>query len=143
VWRLDEQSGPLPGEPSSKCWLYHSHVHGDAESNLGLVGSIVVTDPLRARPDGTPKDVEQEVRNSLQRADAKGDVPVLVAYDVPGRDCSQYSAGGAPTGDAYKAWIDGFAAGLGGSSAVVILEPDGLALPRRTAGSRTRMTASR
>ena len=61
VWHLDEQSGPLPGEPSSKCWLYHSHVSGDEEANLGLVGFIVVTDPKRARPDGTPNDVDREM----------------------------------------------------------------------------------
>ena len=60
VWHLDAESGPLPGEPSSKGWLYHSHVNGDEEANLGLVGFIVVTDPRRARPDGTPQDVDRE-----------------------------------------------------------------------------------
>jgi hypothetical protein len=60
VWQLDEESGPLPGESSSKGWLYHSHVNGDEEANLGLVGFIVVTDPQRARPDGTPRDVDRE-----------------------------------------------------------------------------------
>jgi manganese oxidase len=60
VWQLDEQSGPLPGEPSSKVWLYHSHVNGDEEANLGLVGFIVVTDPKRARPDATPSDIDRE-----------------------------------------------------------------------------------
>ncbi len=44
-----------------KAWLYHSHVNGDDESNLGLVGSIIVTDPKRARPDGTPSDVDREM----------------------------------------------------------------------------------
>jgi endoglucanase len=77
---------------------------------------------------GTPKSVEQDVKNTAQRAAGMGAVPVVVAYNVPGRDCAQYSAGGAATGDAYKAWIDGFAAGLGDQKAVVILEPDGLAL---------------
>lgn len=60
VWQLDENSGPLPGEPSSKVWLYHSHVRADAETNLGLVGCLIVTDPKRARPDGTPADVDRE-----------------------------------------------------------------------------------
>jgi FtsP/CotA-like multicopper oxidase with cupredoxin domain len=60
VWHLDESSGPMSGEPSSKGWLYHSHVNGDEEVNLGLVGFIIVTDPQRARPDGTPIDVERE-----------------------------------------------------------------------------------
>ena len=61
VWYMDEQSGPLPTEPSSKGWLYHSHVSGDGEINLGLVGCIIVTDPKRARPDGTPNDVDREM----------------------------------------------------------------------------------
>ena len=77
---------------------------------------------------GSPQRVQQDVKATVQRAAAKGQVPVLVAYNVPGRDCSQYSAGGAPTGDAYRAWIDGFVAGLGDAEAVVIVEPDGLAL---------------
>jgi manganese oxidase len=61
VWFLDENSGPLPSEPSSKAWLYHSHVQGDQEVNHGLIGAIIVTDPGRARSDGTPKDVDREL----------------------------------------------------------------------------------
>jgi hypothetical protein len=61
VWLLDENSGPLPSEPSSKAWLYHSHVQGDQEINDGLIGTIIVTDPARARPDGTPSDVDREL----------------------------------------------------------------------------------
>jgi endoglucanase len=53
-------------------------------------------------------------------------VPVLVAYDIPGRDCAQYSAGGALNEAAYEAWISAFAAGIGNGRAVVILEPDAL-----------------
>lgn len=60
VWHLDEASGPLPSEPSSKAWLYHSHVTGDDEIQSGLMGCIVVTDPKRARPDGSPNDVDRE-----------------------------------------------------------------------------------
>jgi hypothetical protein len=60
VWQLDETSGPSPSGPSSKAWLYHSHVNGDEEANMGLVGFIVVTDPKRARSDGTPADVDRE-----------------------------------------------------------------------------------
>jgi len=77
---------------------------------------------------GDARSVEQDVRQAVALATAHRTVPVLVAYYVPGRDCSQYSAGGAPTGDAYRAWIDGFVVGLRDRQAIVILEPDGLAL---------------
>src|SRR5687767_5636368 len=61
VWHLDAASGPQPGEPSSKCWFYHSHCTGEEELNYGLAGFIIVTDPARARPDGTPSDVDREM----------------------------------------------------------------------------------
>ena len=61
VWYLDEKSGPRPTEPSSKAWLYHSHVSGEGEINFGLAGCIIVTDPKRARADGTPNDVDREM----------------------------------------------------------------------------------
>jgi endoglucanase len=77
---------------------------------------------------GTPKTVMQDVRNTVERAADKGTVPVLVAYNIPFRDCAQYSAGGATNVDEYEAWIDGFAAGIGNKKAVVILEPDGLGI---------------
>src|SRR6185295_10332174 len=68
------------------------------------------------------------VRKTMQQAARERRVPVLVAYNLPFRDCAQYSAGGALDLAAYEAWIDGFAAGIGSGQAVVILEPDGLGL---------------
>ncbi len=56
-----------------------------------------------------------------------GDLPVLVAYDMPWRDCNQYSSGGASSPAAYQSFIDEMAQGIGGRRAVVILEPDALA----------------
>ena len=77
--------------------------------------------------DGTPEQVESKVRTLVRRAERTGTVPVLVAYNIPLRDCSQYSAGGAQSDAEYRAWISAFARGLGRSKAVVVLEPDGLA----------------
>ena len=93
-----------------------------------LIESMVATPSAVWFTSGGPKSVQQAVKATVQRAAGKRSVPVLVAYNVPGRDCSQYSAGGADTGDDYRAWIDGFAAGIGGHEVIVILEPDGLAL---------------
>lgn len=72
VWQLDEESGPLPHEPSSKGWLYHSHVNGDEEAALGLVGFIIVTDPKRARANGTPTDIDREEAALFMTFDESG-----------------------------------------------------------------------
>ncbi|HEX2912421.1 MAG TPA: glycoside hydrolase family 6 protein [Chloroflexia bacterium] len=101
---------------------------GGKKADAALIREMINTPQAVWFTGGTPKGVQQSVKQVVQQAAGKGSVPVLVAYNVPGRDCSQYSAGGAATGDAYKAWIDGFAAGLGQAKAVVLLEPDGLAL---------------
>jgi endoglucanase len=77
---------------------------------------------------GTPSDVKSAVRKTVAEAACGHKVPVLVAYNVPFRDCAQYSSGGATDTTAYKAWIDGFAQGIGKGKAVVILEPDSLGI---------------
>jgi FtsP/CotA-like multicopper oxidase with cupredoxin domain len=56
-----ETSGPGEGEQSSKPWLYHSHVDmAEGDIYAGLVGTIIITDPKRATPDGRPNDVDKE-----------------------------------------------------------------------------------
>lgn len=77
---------------------------------------------------GTPDQVREQVRRVMRQAAAQRAVPVLVAYDIPGRDCAQYSAGGALDLSAYEAWISAFARGIGRAKAVVLLEPDSLGL---------------
>jgi len=60
TWRADERSGPGPADPSSIVWWYHGHVDEPLDTNLGLLGPIVITAAGMARPDGTPKDVARE-----------------------------------------------------------------------------------
>ena len=72
-------------------------------------------------------EVAREIRQTLQRASLERAVPVFVAYNIPGRDCSQYSAGGAPSDAAYQSWIDAIGRALGDAKAVLIDEPDALA----------------
>jgi FtsP/CotA-like multicopper oxidase with cupredoxin domain len=61
AWLAGRESAPLPGEPSSKVWLYHSHVHPEREIDLGLVGVIIVADPARADPKtAIPTDIDRE-----------------------------------------------------------------------------------
>ena len=98
---------------------------GQARDDAQLLGSIPSADWFTK---GTPAEVQAAVDESSDAAAARGEMPVLVAYNLPFRDCAQYSAGGAADTAAYAAWIDGFAAGIGDRAATVILEPDGLGI---------------
>lgn len=99
-----------------------------AKADAELIESMIETPHAEWFTAGTPKSTRQDVHRTVTRAEARGQVPVLVAYNIPFRDCAQFSAGGATSVDEYLAWIDGFAAGIGDAKAVVILEPDGLGI---------------
>ncbi|MEV8636782.1 glycoside hydrolase family 6 protein [Streptosporangium sp. NPDC051023] len=72
-------------------------------------------------------DPSARVADITEKARRAGQVPVLVAYHIPDRDCGQFSAGGAANPDEYRAWIRRFAEGIGDRAAWVVLEPDALA----------------
>ncbi|OON76976.1 glycoside hydrolase family 6 protein [Streptomyces tsukubensis] len=74
----------------------------------------------------SPDNPEQQARGFTEAAEKADRSALLVLYNVPHRDCGQYSGGGAADGNAYRAWIDQVAKGIGGRPATVILEPDAL-----------------
>jgi endoglucanase len=69
-------------------------------------------------------DVGADVATRVAAAARAHAVPVLVAYDIPKRDCGGHAAGGARSAAAYRRWIRRFATGLGRAPAAVVLEPD-------------------
>ncbi len=89
------------------------------------------------------RDVRSVVARRMRAARAADAVPVLVAYNIPDRDCGQHSSGGARDGAAYLRWIDKVARGIGAGPATVVLEPDALAamgcLSRGGRAERTRI----
>jgi endoglucanase len=97
-------------------------------ADADLIETMIETPSAVWFTRGSPKSVQQDVKATVSRAEAKGTVPVLVAYNIPFRDCSQFSAGGATSVAEYNAWINAFAAGIGDGEAIVILEPDGLGI---------------
>jgi endoglucanase len=115
---------PIDGARQQIAKLTSSHNKADA----ALIRTMIETPQAVWVEAGTPHKVQQEVKNTIKRSEAKRKVPVLVAYNIPFRDCSQFSAGGATSVAEYKAWIDGLAAGIGDATAVVIVEPDGLGI---------------
>ncbi|MEV3928380.1 MULTISPECIES: glycoside hydrolase family 6 protein [unclassified Streptomyces] len=79
------------------------------------VGEWVGPDDPQAAAEGFTEAAEQAGRDAL-----------LVLYNIPHRDCGQFSKGGAADGDAYRTWVDGVARGIGDRRATVVLEPDAL-----------------
>ncbi|WNF29664.1 glycoside hydrolase family 6 protein [Streptomyces sp. C11-1] len=71
-------------------------------------------------------DPAPQIRAAAKAASRTRKTILLVAYNIPHRDCGLYSAGGAQDADAYRAWIGEFAAAVGDAPATVILEPDAL-----------------
>jgi endoglucanase len=69
-------------------------------------------------------DVAAAVDAHVDRAQAAGRWTLLVAYNIPQRDCGGHSGGGASD---YRAWIREFDRGIGGRTAAIVLEPDALA----------------
>ncbi|WP_329063293.1 glycoside hydrolase family 6 protein [Streptomyces sp. NBC_01429] len=67
---------------------------------------------------------EPQVRRTVRGAKADKRTAVLVAYNIPHRDCGLYSAGGAHDAAAYRSWIGAFADAIGDADAIVVLEPD-------------------
>ncbi len=65
-------------------------------------------------------------RALVTAAGRAGKVPVLTLYNIPNRDCSGQSAGGAANAGEYRGWIDGMAGALRGQKALVVLEPDAM-----------------
>jgi endoglucanase len=109
-----------PANPASQQaarWSAESRTADAAQ--IRKIGDRAVAHWLTAGADATT-----EVDGLVTRAAAAGRLPVLVAYNIPGRDCGSYSAGGTTSPAAYRTWIRSVAAGLKGRPAVVVVEPD-------------------
>jgi endoglucanase len=72
-------------------------------------------------------NVQVAANTYVSNAAAVGQIPVMVAYNIPERDCGGYSSGGASSAAAYETWINQLAAGIGHRQSIVIVEPDALA----------------
>ncbi|MFT4234244.1 MAG: glycoside hydrolase family 6 protein, partial [Microbacterium sp.] len=125
-----DSSTGLPGstlfvDHESTTWQAAATLDGQAKEDAELLGSYSSATWLSG---GTPEEAEATADRVVTAAAERGEMPVLVAYDIPYRDCVQYSAGGAPDSADYQEWIDAIVDGIEGRPATVILEPDGLGI---------------
>ncbi|MFD4126816.1 glycoside hydrolase family 6 protein [Streptomyces globisporus] len=127
-------AAPAPA-PRNRLFRHpHSQVLDWVRANPDDPRRPVIESRIAAQPAAVwfaahnPGEIAGQVRAVTRGAAAAGRTPVLVPYAIPDRDCGGASQGGAPDLAAYDAWIREFARGLGAGAAIVILEPDAIAL---------------
>ena len=119
-----------PPPPPTELYVEHT---GPAVEQLtayekeGRTTEAALVRKIATRPVATWFADKDTTRVDPVMVAARGFIPVLTLYYIPHRDCASHSAGGAPTGAAYTAWINAVAAALTGRRAIVILEPDAVA----------------
>jgi endoglucanase len=132
-----DTAAPAPANPFSGGRFYVNPASDAARTAAawraqGRAGDASALSKLARQPqavwfgDWNGRDPSRDVRAAVGTVRAAGALPVLVAYDIPGRDCGGYSAGGARSPGGYRAWTNGLARGIGSGRAVVVLEPDAL-----------------
>ena len=96
------------------------------DPRAGPIDQKIASVPTARWLAGTPNSIGAEVDQYVSTAKKKNQLPVLVAYNIPFRDCGSHNAGGAQSSSVYAQWIRAFADGIGTRPAVVVLEPDAL-----------------
>jgi endoglucanase len=120
---------PLAGD---KFYLNPSDSAVAAEQQLlaqGQTAEAATIEKIASQPEAiwlTSASSLSVVPQIMSAAAANGTVPVFVAYDIPWRDCGQYSSGGAADAADYEQFINSLTLDLGQGKAVVIVEPDAL-----------------
>ena len=109
-----------PAQRQAKAWR-------NARPYDASLMDLLAEQPIAYWFDGTVESVFDSVQSVIRAAAKHNSVPVLVAYNIPQRDCGGYSAGGARSETDYIGWVSSFAGAIGNYTAIVILEPDALA----------------
>jgi endoglucanase len=121
---LSETSG-FYVNPNSSPAVWAAANPGDGRA--AAIRSSIAQVPMASWFGSWSNDITSAVQGYVSAADAVDKLPLLVAYNLPGRDaCGGHSGGGAGSVSAYDAWINSFVAAIGSRPALVVLEPDAL-----------------
>ncbi len=109
-------------ESTAAIWTRNNPADGRAAD----IGNRIANQPGARWFGGWSGEIGAAVGNYVGTASYYGRTPILVAYNIPARDCGLHSAGGAASMQVYRDWIRAFATAVGTRPAIVILEPDAL-----------------
>lgn len=119
-------SAAAPGtfwvDPDSAAARQVEQWQGQGRTRDAEVLRRIAEQPLAIWPAGD--DPTPDIKEATQGAAKDGRTVVLVAYNIPHRDCGQHSAGGAGSSEQYRDWMNTFADAIGDAPALVVLEPD-------------------
>jgi endoglucanase len=76
---------------------------------------------------GRDPNMAAAVSNIMALADKDVMMPIFTLYNIPHRDCGNFSGGGAATAEEYTDWVTAIASAISNRKALIILEPDSLA----------------
>ena len=143
-------SNPLVGlqfYSDQKSSAAQSLAYAKKEHNPALVASLgqLAQTPtaIWLTPEKYPlRNVERRVDKLLKKSVESGKTAILVVYGVPNRDCENYSSGGL-SAQLYPRWVRAISRAISGRKAVVILEPDALALTEKCQNEAQRVSEIR
>ena len=124
------QGNPLKGaelfvDPESLAML-RANALRDEHPEQAAVLDRIAKEPMALWMGNWNSNIFRAVEHFVTRATDAGAVPVMVAYNIPHRDCGQHSKGGLKTASAYRRWIRQIRDAISERPAVVVLEPDAL-----------------
>lgn len=114
---------PLFVDPNNSAAQYLATITGSADAKY--IARMAQT-PVAQWFGDWNNNVTSDVASYTSNASRAGNIPVVVVYSIPNRDCGGYSVGGANGVDNYIQWVQKLTNGIGSRRAVVVLEPDSL-----------------
>jgi endoglucanase len=118
-------TGKLFVDPESLAMLTANSLRETDPSKAEILDEIA-KQPMALWMGNWNSDIYRSVDHFVGRAESAGAVAVMIAYNIPLRDCGGESAGGLSTVRQYREWIRRVHAGIADRPAVVIVEPDAL-----------------
>ncbi|MDT0347415.1 glycoside hydrolase family 6 protein [Streptomyces litchfieldiae] len=112
-------------DPNSSPAVWSAANPGDGRASA--IRNSIANTPMARWFGSWSGDIGSATSSYVGAAQSANKLPILVAYNMYGRDaCGGHSGGGAASPSAYASWIAAFARGIGSRPAVVVLEPDAL-----------------
>jgi endoglucanase len=116
----------LYADPDQRLYGTAAQLRAEGRPAAAAGLTAIAQTPAAIWATGQPGEM-QEVRQVTLAGTRTHAIPVIVAYNLPGRDaCGKFSGSAGPGPAGYLTWINQLAAAIGGGDDIVIVEPDAL-----------------